>query len=280
MFKQIKEFPNHFIDNDVVIRGERQKTIIKPNEYGLYKIRCKGEETWKSIDELKNPFTPSEDPVEEKKRRDKDTHRISKRCSQNGTTIGAYRAFLEASSLPTLEELTLEQNYANVDAWRKGRAPDEPFKIKDLCDEVGVCSKAYSMWSSSKGKKPLQLTKKENIENIRAYKNHRDQKGVEETLVDKSYRLGVGFAAFKSWAIRKGLYKNKTHYGKLVLMDMYLEQIKKREKENIKPICELYSVDFEKYKRWVYSKGFSIKGYDREWHLLKIQEYKDIRRVK
>lgn len=49
---QSKKYTNHFFENNTLYRGQRQKSIVKPNKDGKYKVKHKGSTYFEDLKEI------------------------------------------------------------------------------------------------------------------------------------------------------------------------------------------------------------------------------------
>lgn len=112
--KNIPEFPNHFIYENELYRGQRQETKVFPDSRGVYKVKYKGETYLKTLNQLLGIKDGDVNSGVDSNTR----LTVNSLCRQNSTDPSTYRRWLENSGYGSLGDHTIEE-HAELIAKRK-----------------------------------------------------------------------------------------------------------------------------------------------------------------
>ena len=278
----IKDYPNHTIENNILYRerGRGNRTIIKPNDKGVYKVRYRQEDHFLTLGQILNPESETElilknqsDQKRAKIEKEIFNKRLGELCRQNSCSIVDYRVYINKNkNYASLEDFTLSQHKEILSSIG---VKLERFYVYELCKDAEVPYNSYKSYLRQKGFESGLMTKQEHLDVIAEYKEHRKKKvNIAKACRDR----GVTFDGFKCYLVRKSLWSTLEPEEKVKYIDDYAQFIKERQNNSVSMLCKNLGVKYGNYKAWLRKREIMVSDKPIDWHKRKLKEYINLKK--
>lgn len=275
--QRVPQAPNHFIENGVVLKGERQRKVIRPKPSGEYVLTYQGKVVSIRLG-IDNKVIDLDQEVKKKVYNEEQKVRFAKsvglRCRRLGCPLKEYRAFLlKYKDCDNIHSYTLNEHEHILQEWVINHK-EKKVNVSRLCRQRDVDANSYISHLRHNKISITSLNKKQHIEKIKGFKEANRIRHLAQTPLRLCKEKGLRLDSYRYFCDNHGFdYENQTILGHRIAIEAYEKSRAKRKKNNISLLCGEMLVNYQKYRSWLKNKNLKVSDFNREQHKEKINEF-------